>query len=134
MRYLSQLIIRGNLDETTRSTYLNFFRENGKSLWNAATLKPNIIFGPNWMTRPSAPNVSCSVHLSGIMLFELLDELKRLTILHDADAKMIVNAQKAYRYFQLNIISNNGAPDTHFAEWQLFGKQPDPPGVGIISP
>jgi predicted alpha-1,6-mannanase (GH76 family) len=62
IRYLSQLIIYGDLD-------------------NKATRKPEYVFGPDWVTLPSGNVSDCSVHLSGLMLFETLDELKRLNLL-----------------------------------------------------
>jgi predicted alpha-1,6-mannanase (GH76 family) len=81
IRYITQLIERGELDESTRSTYVKYLQKNGQSLADKATRKPVYIFGPDWRTMPANNQSDCSVQISGIMLLESLDELKRLNIM-----------------------------------------------------
>jgi predicted alpha-1,6-mannanase (GH76 family) len=78
IRYLSQLIIKGDLDKRRVATYTKYLQNNGKSLTDNATKKPEYIFGQNWRDMPVSLVSDCSVQLSGIMLFETLDELSRL--------------------------------------------------------
>lgn len=78
IRYFTQLIILGELDAYTKSLYLKYLKSNGESLLGKATKMPEFIFGPDWVTMPTAVKQDCSVELSGIMLLEALDQLKRL--------------------------------------------------------
>jgi predicted alpha-1,6-mannanase (GH76 family) len=78
IRYFTQLIILGELDAYTKSLYLKYLKSNGESLLGKATKMPEFIFGPDWVTMPTAIKQDCSVELSGIMLLEALDQLKRL--------------------------------------------------------
>jgi predicted alpha-1,6-mannanase (GH76 family) len=77
IRYFTQLIILGELDTYTKSLYLKYLQYNGESLLGKATKMPEFIFGPDWVTMPTAVKQDCSVELSGIMLLEALDQLKR---------------------------------------------------------
>jgi predicted alpha-1,6-mannanase (GH76 family) len=78
IRYFTQLIILGELDAYTRSLYLKYLKTNGESLLGKATKMPEYLFNPDWVTMPTAVKQDCSVELSGIMLLEALDQLKRL--------------------------------------------------------
>lgn len=77
IRYFSQLIQLGNLDAYTQSQYLQYLKKNGESLLGKATLLPDFVFQPNWSAMPTTNKLDCSVQLSGIMLLEAIDELKR---------------------------------------------------------
>jgi predicted alpha-1,6-mannanase (GH76 family) len=78
IRYFTQLITLGELDAYTKSLYLKYLKINGESLLGKATKMPEYIFNPDWVTMPTATKQDCSVELSGIMLLEALDQLKRL--------------------------------------------------------
>jgi len=77
IRYFTQLILLGELDAYTKSLYLKYLQHNGESLLGKATKMPEFIFGHDWVTMPTAVKQDCSVELSGIMLLEALDQLKR---------------------------------------------------------
>lgn len=77
IRYFTQLIILGNLDAYTKSVYTKYLKNNGESLLGKATRLPEYIFGPDWVTMPTTGKQDCSVELSGLMLLEALDQLKR---------------------------------------------------------
>jgi predicted alpha-1,6-mannanase (GH76 family) len=77
IRYFTQLILLGKLDAYTKSIYTKYLKSNGESLLGKATRLPEYIFGPDWVTAPTAVKQDCSVELSGIMLLEALDQLKR---------------------------------------------------------
>ncbi|MCW3093827.1 MAG: glycoside hydrolase family 76 [Ferruginibacter sp.] len=81
IRYLTQLVILGNVDNYTKATYINYLKLNGESLLGKGTLSPEFIFNPNWNVKPTIPKLDCSVQLSGIMLLESINELKRLNIM-----------------------------------------------------
>ena len=77
IRYFTQLIMLGNLDAYTKSLYTKYLKNNGESLLGKATKLPEYLFGPDWVTMPTAVKLDCSVELSGLMLLEALDQLKR---------------------------------------------------------
>lgn len=81
IRYMTQLLLKNAVDDYTKELYLKYLQNNGQSLANRATRIPENIFGPDWATRPVSKTGDCSVQLSGVMLFESLDELKRANIL-----------------------------------------------------
>jgi predicted alpha-1,6-mannanase (GH76 family) len=81
IRYFTQLILLGNLDEYTKSLYLQYIKTNGESLLGKAVWRPEFVFNPAWTGLPSNSRLDCSVQLSGIMLLEAIDELKRSGLL-----------------------------------------------------
>ena len=117
MRYLSQMILRGSLDEPFNQRYIDYFIDNGRSLWNTATLIQGSTFKNTWIERPTDKGCDLSVHLSGTMLFELLDELKRYGEIPEADTNV-----KAYKFYKMTVLANNGAKDTEISEMQLLTK------------
>ena len=131
MRYLSQMIEKGDLDEETNSRFVNYFKDNSVSLWYAATLKPQIVFGNNWTSRPTEIGSDCSVYLSALMQLELTDELKRNNVFENDKLVRQRNVSTAFQYFKLQIENNNGSPDTQLTEWQLFDINYQEPVSGI---
>jgi len=81
IRYFTQLVLLGNLDEYTKGQYLQYLVNNGQSLVRYATLLPDYVFQPNWNAMPTTNKLDCSVQLSGIMLLEAINELKRAGLL-----------------------------------------------------
>ncbi|TCC95736.1 glycoside hydrolase family 76 protein [Pedobacter hiemivivus] len=81
IRNMAQLVLQGVLDDYTKGLYIKYLEKNGKSLYAKATLSPENIFGADWASRPSSKISDSSVQLSGLMLFEALDELKRANLL-----------------------------------------------------
>ncbi|RQO74374.1 glycosyl hydrolase family 76 [Pedobacter sp. KBW06] len=81
IRYMAQLILRGVLDDYTRELYLSYLKNNGQSLYTKATRSPENTFGADWANKPGSRVSDSSVQLSGLMLFEALDELKRANLL-----------------------------------------------------
>lgn len=81
IRYMAQLLLKNVVDDYTKELYLKYLKQNGQSLYTKAIRTPENIFGSDWATKPNTKVGDCSVHLSGVMLFETLDELKRAEIL-----------------------------------------------------
>lgn len=77
IRYMVQLLMKGGLDDYTKELYAKYLVANGTSLYTKAIRLPEHTFGTDWATRPTTGISDCSVQLSGIMLFEAIDELKR---------------------------------------------------------
>ena len=81
VRYMTRLIVEGNLPEAKKAAYVNFLVNNGQSIWTKATVKnPSVLFNSNWATMPGN-TVDFTVQLSGIMLLEALAELSRRDII-----------------------------------------------------
>ncbi|TKC61262.1 glycosyl hydrolase family 76 [Pedobacter hiemivivus] len=81
IRYMAQMVLRGGLDDYTRELYVKYLKNNGQSLYTKATRQPENTFGADWASRPNSKISDSSVQLSGLMLFEALDELKRASLL-----------------------------------------------------
>ncbi|WP_295122812.1 glycoside hydrolase family 76 protein [uncultured Chitinophaga sp.] len=77
IRYLTRMIVDGNLDEETKNSYLQYMERNGKSLFAKGIRKPEYIFDADWRKQPASATLDCSVQLSGVMLFEALCELEK---------------------------------------------------------
>lgn len=80
VRYLTQLIIEGNLNASTRNKYAQFLEFNGETLWSKGTNRSSFLFGTNWSNRP-ANTTDSSTQMSGVMLVEALARLDDLGLL-----------------------------------------------------
>lgn len=81
VRYFTRLIVEGNLDNGKKTNYLNFMVNNAKSLWTKGTNKSLVLFGSAWDKTPGN-TVDFTIQLSGIMLFEAMAELKKLSLVN----------------------------------------------------
>ena len=80
VRYLTRLIIEGDIPQSKKTIYINFLKINAQTLWNKGTEKNKVLFGPNWAVN-SGLNTTLNPQLSGTMLMESLAELKALNLL-----------------------------------------------------
>jgi predicted alpha-1,6-mannanase (GH76 family) len=80
VRYLTRLIIEGDIPQSKRNNYINFLKINGQALWDKGTEKSKVLFGPNWSQNVGL-NTTLTPQLSGTMLMENLAELKTLNLL-----------------------------------------------------
>ncbi len=76
IRYLTRLIIEGDLTPNIKKTFADFVKFNGETLWSKGTNKFYPLFGPFWGTPPDS-QTDLTTQLSGIMLFEAVAELSR---------------------------------------------------------
>jgi predicted alpha-1,6-mannanase (GH76 family) len=83
IRYLTQLVLCGRLNESDRIKYINFIRYNGETLWDKGTYritKQILLFGTSWRTKPTvstAASANLKANASGGMLIEALALLER---------------------------------------------------------
>ncbi|MET0462560.1 MAG: glycoside hydrolase family 76 protein [Chitinophagaceae bacterium] len=80
VRYLTKLIIDGDLPSDKKQTYLSFLVKNGQSLWSKATNKSLILFNTAWDKMPGN-STDLTTQLSGVMLMESLATLKKLNLI-----------------------------------------------------
>lgn len=81
IRYLAQLLKYGRLDTYTQDQFIQYLTRNGRSLLANGIKQPEFTFDPDWRKTPATAASDCSVQLSGLMLFEALDELTRTGII-----------------------------------------------------
>ncbi len=79
VRYLTRLVVEGDLPSGKRAAYVNFLKANAETLWSKGTTLPAVLFGPDWKTLPGT-NTSLTPQLSGVMLMEAMAELKKLNL------------------------------------------------------
>ena len=80
VRYFTDLIQQDRLDSTDKKRYIQFIKFNAETLWNTGTLKPSVLFGPYWGTKPGSP-VGVTEQMSGCMLIEAMALLEKKGIL-----------------------------------------------------
>lgn len=81
IRYLTRMILIGDLNAATKSHFIQYMVRNGRSLLAKGVRKPEFVFDPDWRKTPASAELDCSVQLSGIMLLEALQELERNQLL-----------------------------------------------------
>jgi len=75
VRYFTELIQQNGLDATAKNRYLQFIKYNAETLWTQGTLKPAVLYGTYWGTKPGS-TVGVTEQLSGSMLIEAMALLK----------------------------------------------------------
>lgn len=136
MRYLAQMITDNVLDEQTEEEFISYFLENGLSCYRAATLKgDNLTFGMHWSKLPVYKDTGaittvtdCSVHLSGIMLYEMISNLERSGKLQKLLDRYDANSKKSYKYFRLEEVGRNANYNLELSKFQLLSDD-DPTGM-----
>ena len=71
VRYFTDLIQQGRLDAADRKRYIQFLKFNAEILWTTGTVKPNVLYGPFWGTKPGS-TVGLTEQMSGCMLIEAM--------------------------------------------------------------
>lgn len=79
VRYLTNLIIDGELPVDKKQGYISFLVKNGQSLWSKATNKTSVLFNTAWDKMPGN-STDLTTQLSGVMLMESLATLKKLNL------------------------------------------------------
>lgn len=121
MRYLAQLITDNVLDEETEEEFTSFFLENGLSCYHAAMLKgDDLTFGHNWAQLPENTITDSSIHLSGIMLYEMMSNLERSGKLEKLFDKYAANRMKSYKYFRLEELGRKENYNLELSKFRLL--------------
>ncbi len=81
VRYFNRLIVEGGVEAGKKTSYINFIKKCGETMWNYGTNKNNTLFGSNWNMAPGN-GVDFTVQESGVMLLEALAELKKLGLVN----------------------------------------------------
>ncbi|NDV69385.1 glycoside hydrolase family 76 protein [Dysgonomonas sp. 25] len=75
VRYFTQLVMEDDLPDFARLRYVTFMKNNGKTLWENGTLKPDggsVFYGSNWEEKPLTYDVKLRGELSGCMMMEAI--------------------------------------------------------------
>ena len=81
IRYFTELIQQDRLEAQDRNRYIQFIRHNAETLWTQGTVKPAILYGPSWRTKPSGTTTGLTEQTSGCMLIEAMALLNKKELL-----------------------------------------------------
>ena len=74
VRYLTLLAEVPDLDEVSRTKYINFLQKNAQTLYTKGVVRPSLMMSSNWSTLPPG-NTDLTTQLSGEMLIEAAAKL-----------------------------------------------------------
>jgi predicted alpha-1,6-mannanase (GH76 family) len=80
IRYFAELIQQERLDAADRKRYIQFLLYNAETLWKIGAVKPAVLFGPYWGTKPGS-TVGVTEQMSGCMLIEAMALLENKGII-----------------------------------------------------
>ena len=125
VRYLTQWILSGKLDEERQFRYTKWLLEQARSAELAALNKTWFIINPYWTDQY---NINNDVHdtsrqQTGLMLMESIDELRRAGILNEDYSMKNSHYGEAFRYYRLVITETQGSEDILLGSWKLLGEQ-----------
>ena len=125
VRYLTQWILSGKLDEERQFRYTKWLLEQARSAELAALNKTWFIINPYWTGQY---NINNDVHdtsrqQTGLMLMESIDELRRAGILNEDYSMKNSHYGEAFRYYRLVITETQGSEDILLGSWKLLGEQ-----------
>jgi predicted alpha-1,6-mannanase (GH76 family) len=125
VRYLTQWILSGKLDEEHQFRYTKWLLEQARSAELAALNKTWFIINPYWTGQY---NINNDVHdtsrqQTGLMLMESIDELRRAGILNEDYSLKNPHFGEAFRYYRLVITETQGSEDILLGSWKLLGEQ-----------
>ena len=76
IRYFTELIQQDRLDAAIKKNYIQFMQYNVETLCTTGTVKPAVLFGPDWRTKPSS-SVGQTEQMSGCMQIEAMTLLNK---------------------------------------------------------
>lgn len=122
VRYITEWVLSGLLDEERQTRYAKYLVENARSLYLAALLKPDMTIMANWRNRGEAnlDDYCASVVLSGLFLLEGVDRLRAAGLLNDDYSVKNPNAGKEYKHYRLNVSSNFGGNNVEINQFTLL--------------
>lgn len=124
VRYLTEWILSGLLDEEREVKYTFYLLENARSLYNAALLKPDMTIMANWLNRSMASsNKYCSaVVLSGLFLLESVDRLRQEGYLNEDYSVNNPFMGREYTHYRLYATENFGGGNVELDSFALLGE------------
>lgn len=133
IRYLTQWILSGKLDEERQFRYTRWLLDQARSAALAALNKTWFIVNPYWTGQYNidSDEHDTSRQQTGLMLMEAVDELRRAGIIDENYAATSPYAGKPYRYYRLNITETQNSDNVMLGEFKLFGMSE---ATGINSP
>jgi predicted alpha-1,6-mannanase (GH76 family) len=79
VRYLTRLIVDGNIPAASKTNFINFLKKNAETMWVSGTIQNISLIGPDWKTTPTSTTLT--PQLSGVMVTEAMAELKKLNLI-----------------------------------------------------
>lgn len=125
VRYITEWVLSGLLDENRQTRYANYLLENARSLYLAALLKPEMTIMANWQDRNEAnlDDYHASVVLSGLFLFESVDRMRQAGILNEDYSLKLPYEETAFKYYRLVVSENFGGNNVEIASFALLGEE-----------
>lgn len=125
VRYLTEWVLSGLLDEERQVKYTSYLLENARSLYNAALIKPDMTIMANWVDRGMATSGKyCSaVVLSGLFLLEGVDRLKQEGYINEDYSVNNPFVGEEYTYYRICATENCGGGAVEFDSFALLGDQ-----------
>lgn len=80
VRYLTALIQLTDLDDSSRSKYAGFLKQNAQTLYYNGIARPSFMINSNWTVMPSG-STDLTTQLSGVMMIEAAAKLKTASLI-----------------------------------------------------
>ncbi len=127
IRYITEWLLSGLLDEEREVRYAGYLLENARSLYLSALLKPELTIMANWQDRGEAnlDTYDSSVVLSGLFLLEGVDKLRRAGILRENYTVANPSHGKMFSHYRLNVTANYGGNNVELESFRLLGATAD---------
>ena len=125
VRYITQWVLSGKLDEEHQFRYAKWLLEQARSAELAALNKEWFIINPYWTVQYDMSNDvhDTSRQETGMMLMEAIDEMRRAGIMNDDYSLKNSNYGKPFRYYRLVITETQNSNDIMLGSWKLLGEQ-----------
>ena len=132
IRYLTEWIVSGRLDQDRQFRYAKWLLEQARSAALAAILKPEFIINPYWNQQYADANGThdTSRQQTGMMLFEAVCLMRQSGILDDDYGLRNDSIGRPFRDYRLNITETQNSPDVMLGSFKLYG----PATTAITSP
>lgn len=127
VRYITEWVLSGLLDQQREMRYANYLLENARSLYLSALLKPDNTIMANWQDRGEAylDTYDASVVLSGLFLLEGVDKMRRAGILNDNYTMNNPSHSAPFSHYRIKVTANYGGNNVEIKSFSLLGDSPD---------
>jgi predicted alpha-1,6-mannanase (GH76 family) len=80
VRYLTALTQLTDLDESSRTKYASFLKQNAQTLYYSGIARPSLMINSNWAALPTG-RIDLTTQLSGVMMIEAAAKLKTAALI-----------------------------------------------------